>query len=140
MNKIDSDKLEKLSQWDEKTDHAFFEDKSFIDKMTKLYKKHTSNLEKYLNIIPFDELFDAYQKTKTKTYEPATQKDITIISNMLKKGFKNQNLEEEADSLAFYNIKNLGEGAFGKVRLITTNFVFFGTEVKIAVKTNDKKN
>ena len=45
MNKIDSDKLEELSQWDNKTDYAFFEDISFIDKMTELYKKHTSNLE-----------------------------------------------------------------------------------------------
>ena len=97
-----------------------------------------------MNTLTLNELADAYQKTKTKTYEPGIQKNITIISNMLKKGFKNQNFEEEVDSPAFYNVKKLGKGAFGKVRLTTTNSTIFGTEVKIAVKTifgktNDKK-
>ena len=144
MNKIDSEKLEELSQWDNKTDHTFIEDKKLIYMMTELYKKHTSNLEKYMNILPFDKLSDAYQKIKTKMYEPGMQKNITIISNMLKKGFKNQNFDEEADSPAFYNFKELGQGAFGKVRLMTTNSIVFGDAVKIAVKTifdktNDKK-
>ena len=142
MSKIDLEKLEELSQWDDKTDRAFIKDKYFIDDITELYKKQTSDLEKYMNAITLDELFDAYQKTKM--YEPGMQKNITIISNMLKKGFKNQNFEEEADSPAFYNVKELGQGAFGKVRLITTNSIVFGDAVKVAVKTifdktNDKE-
>ena len=51
---------------------------------------------------------------------------------MLHKAIKNQNLEEEKDSIAFYDIQELGEGAFGTVNLITTNPVVVGTEVKIA--------
>ena len=141
MNKIDLEKLKELSQWDDKIDYAFIEDKSFIDKMTELYIEYISSLEDYINTLTLDELADAYLKTKTKTYEPGMQKNITIISNLLKKGFINQNLEEEADSVAFCNIKKLGQGAFGVVRLITTNSVVFGTEVKIAVKTIfDKPN
>ena len=141
MNKIGLEKLEESSQWDNKTDHTFIEDKKLIYMMTELYKKHTPNLEKYINIIPFDKLSDAYQWTKTKTYEPGMQKNITIISNMLKKGFKNLNFEEEVGLLAFYNVKELGKGAFGKVKLTTTNSTVFEIEVKITVKTIfDKTN
>ena len=75
-------------------------------------------------------------KSKTNKYEPGEQRDAgTIISNKLQKVIKNQNLEEERDSIAFYNIQELGSGAFGSVNRITTNSTVVGLEVKIAVKT-----
>ena len=58
---------------------------------------------------------------------------------MLNKVIKNQNLEEEKDWIAFYNIQELGKGTFGAVSRITTNSVVVGIEAKIAVKTRFDK-
>ena len=104
--------------------------------MTKRFAEENQYINEYLTSISLAELTDAYIKSKTNKFEPGEQKDIgTIISHMLHKVIKNQNLEEEKDWAAFYSMIELGSGAFGAVNLLTTNPIVVGVEAKIAVKS-----
>ena len=98
QDKIETQKLEELSQWDDGTDKVLKDEKLFIDKMTKRFAEENQYINEYLTSISLAELTDAYIKSKTNKFEPGEQKDIgTIISHMLHKVIKNQNLEEEKD-------------------------------------------
>ena len=135
-DKIESEKVKAQSQWDDDSDQTFLEDKLFINKMTQRYTFDNEYILKYLDKVTLIKLTDTYTKSITNKYEPGEQKDAgTILSNKLQKVIKKQNLEEERDSIAFYNIQELGRGTFGAVCKMTTNSVVVGTEVKIAVKS-----
>ena len=98
LNKIEAERLEELSQWDHFSDQTLYEDKQFIDKMTKEYTRDNYLVLEYLEEVPLDDLTDAYTKSKNNKYEPGPQKDTgNFISNMLSKVIQNQNLEEERD-------------------------------------------
>ena len=136
LDKIESEMLEDKSQWDDDSDQTFINDKSFINDMTQRYIEENQFIWGYLKRASLVDLTDAYLKSKSNKYEPGEQRDAgTIISNMLNKVIKNQNLEEEKDWIAFYNVQELGRGTFGAVSRITTNSVVVGIEAKIAVKT-----
>ena len=136
LNRISSEKLDKLSEWDHKLDKYLVPRKILVDKLISQTTTKILIVEKYFTEVPFVEWVDAYLRSDTKKYEPGQLKDAgTTISNELNRVIKKQSLEDEKDSLAFYDIRELGEGAFGVVRLLKTNSVIVGTEVKIAVKT-----
>ena len=98
QDKIETQKLEELSQWDDDTDQTLNDEKLLIDKMTKRFAEENQFVCEYLNTVSLNELTDAYIKSKTNKFEPGEQRDIgTIISHMLNKVIKNQNFEEEKD-------------------------------------------
>ena len=43
LGKIQSEKLEELSDWNNSSDQTFIEDKLFIDKMTEMYQNDNEN-------------------------------------------------------------------------------------------------
>ena len=72
----------------------------------------------------------------TKEYKPRDLKEVdTNILNKLKNTIKNQNFDDEADSLDFCNIRELEKGTYTAVNLVKTNPIIFGKELKIAMKT-----
>ena len=140
MDKIDSEKLEELSEWEDDTDQAFIEEKSFFDEMMEIYKEENEYIERYIEVVPFNELVESYQKFNTRNYEPGEQIDVaSIILDHFDKAIKNMYLHQD-DNQAFYNVRELGKGSFGTVRLMTTNPVVFGIEVNVAVKAVSYSN
>ena len=113
---------------------------SNIDKTINKYKTWVWEIEDYLRSVPYTKWVDAYLKSSANKYEPGELKDVgTSIFNELNKVIKTQMLDDEADSLAFYKIRELGKGACGTVELVKTNSTVVGTEAKIAVKTLTQK-
>ena len=141
-NRICSENFQKLTWWEDENDKTLQNIKMNIDHVIEDYQKENSTIDKYLRVVPFAQLVDAYIKSDTKKYEPGELKDSgTFISDELRKQIKNKKFEDEADSLAFYIIKKLGKGSFGTVKQIKTNPTIIGTEVMIALKTIfNKKN
>ena len=111
MNRISSERFERLTWWEDHKDQKLQKKKSIIERIITNYEEENLIIAKYLNEVPFVQLVDAYIQSDTKGYEPGELKDIgTVISNELEKVWKNQSFEDEDNSLAFYIIRELGEG------------------------------
>ena len=95
MNKINRQCLPN-SKVESQINQSFFKQKQLIDKMTKWYAKENYSILNYLKKVTLAEWTDAYIKSSTNNYEPGEQKEAnTLISSMLQKAKKDQNLEEE---------------------------------------------
>ena len=92
---------------------------------------------KYFTNVPFFEWVDTFWKSETEKYEPGELKDVgTSISNEFERLQNNEILEDEKDSLAFYDIWKLGDiSGYGSLRLAITNPTITGIQVKTAIKT-----
>ena len=136
INRIDFEKLDELSKWEDNSIKAFKAEKLNIEMRIRRYIRENLLIFNYLGDIPFYELIDAYIKSDNNEYQPEALKDVsTAISNELNRTIKDTNLDDETNSLAFYFISKLGKGGFGEVNLVSTNPIIIGTEARIAVKS-----
>lgn len=126
-NAISLNNLEKRCKWKD------YQDTTLLDK----YSTENSIVLKYFKEVPFYKWIDAFLKSDTGEYEPeALVYYMPAISDEFKNFINEKNLEDKSNSLAFYDVWQLGKkGGYGSTRLVKTNPIFFGIEVKIAIKT-----